>query len=107
MEEETKATQVRFPADLYNRLTEMAKKSHRSLNAEIIFSLEEYFRMTSELVTFRARVDENQLEGFLEAAKKFGLRPELVGIEKGTKLPNPNPPKIPRPPSAEPPQGSA
>jgi len=107
MEEETKATQVRFPAHMYNRLMEMAKKSHRSLNAEIIFSLEEYFRMTSEMVTFRARVEENQLEVFLEAAKKFGFRPELVGIERGTKLSNPNPPENPSPPSTEPPQGSA
>ena len=42
MEEETKALQVRFPTSMYNRLTEMAKKSRRSLNAEIITCMEAY-----------------------------------------------------------------
>ena len=51
MEEETKATQVRFPASMYDRLTEMAKKSRRSLNAEIITCLEAYFAQMKEITT--------------------------------------------------------
>jgi hypothetical protein len=43
MEEKTKALQVRFPVDMYERLAKGAKKSRRSLNAEIVTCLEELF----------------------------------------------------------------
>jgi hypothetical protein len=48
LEEETKALQVRFPAKIYNQLTEMAKKSRRSLNAEIIICLEEHLALLGD-----------------------------------------------------------
>jgi len=51
LEEETKATQVRFPASMYDRLTKMAKKSRRSLNAEIITCLEAHFAQMEEIAT--------------------------------------------------------
>jgi len=43
IEEETKALQIRFPIDMYNRLQEYAKKSRRSINSEVIASIEALF----------------------------------------------------------------
>jgi len=43
LEEEIKALQIRFPFPLYNKLSERAKKSRRSLNSEVIIILEEFF----------------------------------------------------------------
>ena len=63
MEEETKALQVRFPTKMYDRLTEMARKSRRSLNAEIIVCLEEYFE---------------RLEALEEGAKKMAMLAEYI-----------------------------
>ena len=45
---EKKALQVRFPAALYNLLKERSEKSRRSLNAEIVFSLEKYIEKKTE-----------------------------------------------------------
>lgn len=41
--EEIVRFQVRCPADIYQELVERTKKSRRSINAEIIYSLERYF----------------------------------------------------------------
>jgi hypothetical protein len=41
-EEEYRALQIRFPVPLYDKLQERAKKSRRSLNAEVLVCLESY-----------------------------------------------------------------
>ena len=119
MEEETKATQVRFPASMYQRLTEGAKKSRRSLNGEIIFCLEEYFQMIDELEASEGRFNTMWAQAMEKALKKvetltttlkaqLQVEEQINDIRKGgpsdTK---PHPPENPRPPSPEPPQGSA
>ena len=89
MEEETKATQVRFPASMYNRLTERAKKSRRSLNGEIIFCLEEYFEMIDELAASEGMFNKKWLVAMEKALKKMetltetikaGIPPEAVEV---------------------------
>ena len=40
--EETKAIQIRFPLEIYEELKKRAKKERRSLNAEVIVSLDDY-----------------------------------------------------------------
>jgi hypothetical protein len=37
------AIQIRFPENLWKTLQKRAKKAHRSLNAEVLLCLEEYF----------------------------------------------------------------
>ena len=104
MEEETKATQVRFPASMYNRLTEMAKKSRRSLNAEIIVCLEDFFKKIDAPKTSADEPDWNEMMAFLKvkaAEQKATKSPPLLPAHKRKK------PENPRPPAAEPPQGSA
>ena len=38
--QDVKGQQIRFPADLYQKLQKRAKESHRSLNGEVVRSLE-------------------------------------------------------------------
>jgi hypothetical protein len=38
--EETKGQQIRFPVEIYHKLQKRAKESHRSINAEVVRSLE-------------------------------------------------------------------
>ena len=69
MEEEVKALQVRFPLDMYERLAKGAKKSRRSLNAEIIFCLEGFFKMTDELAYAKENVSPERLAGLERTAR--------------------------------------
>ena len=41
--EMTKALQIRFPVNLYDKIQERAKKEHRSFNGEVIYCLEKFF----------------------------------------------------------------
>jgi hypothetical protein len=41
--EEHKALQIRFPAALYEKISEHAKKERRSFNAEVVYCLEKFF----------------------------------------------------------------
>jgi len=41
--EMTKAIQIRFPKWLYDKISERAKREHRSFNGEVVYSLEKYF----------------------------------------------------------------
>ena len=38
-----RAQQIRFPAALYEKISERAKKEHRSFNAEVVYCLEKFF----------------------------------------------------------------
>jgi plasmid stability protein len=41
--QETMGIQIRFPGEMYETLKLRAAKEHRSLNGEVLFSLETYF----------------------------------------------------------------
>jgi hypothetical protein len=70
MEEDIKALQIRFPIALYNQLSERADKSRRSLNAEVIVSLEEYLAAPAFLTIASERLSKIQ--------EKLGVMEEYI-----------------------------
>jgi hypothetical protein len=75
VEEDIKALQIRFPIALYNLLSERADKSRRSLNAEVIVSLEEYLTFPAVLAVTSEKLSEIQeklgvMEEFIKANPK-------------------------------------
>jgi predicted DNA-binding protein len=58
MDEKTKALQVRLPEEMYNRLSQQAKKLRRSLNAEIITCLEEHFDWVDKMFGERGSAEK-------------------------------------------------
>jgi hypothetical protein len=57
-EEETKGVQIRFPVPMYEKLKARSKKSLRSLNAEVIVSLEKLFAAEDAILeAYRGKED--------------------------------------------------
>ena len=66
MEEETKALQIRFPVAMYNKLSENAEKSRRSLNSEVIVCLEKYFDELEQKETLTLTIEGKDLDNLHE-----------------------------------------
>ena len=46
--ENKKTILIRFPSETANLIEELRKHTHRSFSAEVVFIVEEYFRLTSQ-----------------------------------------------------------
>ena len=77
MDEQVKAFQVRIPAKMYNRLTKAAKTMRRSLNAEIVNSLDEYFKWQDQWEEDRKAMETMTPER-LEGINKFLKKLEMI-----------------------------
>ena len=79
MEESTKALQVRFPENMYNRLARNAKINRRSLNAEIVFCLEEYFSEEQTMV-LRFSTTQEKCDMVIKKAQELGIEVKPVHL---------------------------
>ena len=79
--EKTKATQVRFPVALYEKIQERAKKGYRSFNGEVVYCLEHYFNLSETLLWRYRHKAATELDKLNAEVKEYATRHNIHFVE--------------------------